>query len=134
MLDAKEKATWQHLEHTQALLFILSCQHTQSFSWQSMTHVSPTYQTKVSPRLLITSAEAEQAKRNKRGLGVGLLLAVTLPEGASSSFRPFEKKDGIFALLPELLCFHDEDLALLDPLDTVGHKAAISIAAPSTQL
>lgn len=39
--------------------------HTQRFSWQSAAHVSPTYRTTDSHRLLIASDEAEQANRGK---------------------------------------------------------------------
>lgn len=65
--NANEQTTWKHLkQNAWVLLLKLSCQHTQSFSWQSTAHVSPTYRTTDSPRLLITSAEAEQANRKKK--------------------------------------------------------------------
>lgn len=35
--------------------------HVKSFSWQTMIHVCPTYQTTVTLRLLMTSAKAKQA-------------------------------------------------------------------------
>lgn len=65
-------------KQTNAIKSCLIC-HTPSFSWHSVSHVCPTYQT-MGWGFLMTSAEAEEAK----GKWVGLMPAATISKVARS--------------------------------------------------
>ena len=95
----------------------------------------PTYQTTVTPWLLMASAEAEKAKGKMDRLALSThSLCLKWPSHLSNLASPFHILKGCISLpstnKPHM---HDRELAGTASLGKAGHRTAISMAAQPVQ-